>query len=74
MLRDDEESAVFFASCEKQIPRFARDDNEKNFFNNLLGPFDTWTLRLPPSNPPHGFGFSVDNGIGAGGRKRRQFQ
>ena len=40
MLRDDEESAIFLASCEKQIPRPDESGlgmtTQKNFFSNLL--------------------------------------
>jgi hypothetical protein len=31
-----EESAFFFGFAEKQIPRFARDDNESYFFRSLF--------------------------------------
>src|SRR2546422_4306877 len=34
--RGDEESVVFFDFCEREIPRFARNDNQEHFFSKLL--------------------------------------
>ncbi len=36
MHRDDEESAFPLAFCEKQIPRFSRNDTKSDFFISLL--------------------------------------
>jgi len=38
----EEESAIFLAFCEKQIPRCARNDPQERFFNKLLSVYPTY--------------------------------
>jgi hypothetical protein len=41
----DEESALFLGMAQRQMPRFARHDNLRGFFNKLLGLSSLRALR-----------------------------